>query len=103
MCSKRGILTDKEERISFRDDCADAANGDGVTVESRIGGIGKFRRDGDQQAAGGLGIEEEVTIFLRNTVGKIDAIANKIAVILQPAWEETFARGIDSAGKIGKR
>src|SRR5260370_26407693 len=66
MCPGRGILADEQERICFGNDFADAARGNALATKSRRGGLSRFRRDGNQQAAGSLRIEEEVTIFLRN-------------------------------------
>ena len=72
-----------------------------MTIESGDGCFRGFGRNGDQQAAGSLGVEEEIAVFLGNTRCEIDAIANKIAVIFEAAWEESFACGINGSGKIG--
>src|SRR6266852_4916742 len=63
MRSGRDTLTDKEEWICFGNDFANGERGDALTIESRDSGVGKVRRDGNQQAAGSLRIEEEVAIF----------------------------------------
>src|SRR5260370_28506725 len=86
--------------MCFGDDFADAARGDAVAIERRDGGVGGFGRDGNQQAAGSLRVEEEVAIFLLNAVCKTHAIANEIAVIFESAGEESSARGFDSAAKV---
>src|SRR5216684_5126959 len=102
MRSGRDMLADEQQRICFVNDFADAARGGAVAIESGDGGLRRFWRDSDQQAAGGLGIEEEVAIFLRNALRETHAIANEIAVIFQSAGKKSRARSFDSAGKIGK-
>ena len=52
------ILVDKEKRVFLCDGLPDAAGGDAVTLQRGKCGVGGFGRDGDQQAAGGLGIEK---------------------------------------------
>src|SRR6267142_5665936 len=96
------ILMNKEKRVLFRDDFSDAARGDAVMLhggESRFSGFG---RDGDEQASGGLRIEEQILKFERHAGVESDAIANESAVILQAAGEMAFADGFDGARKIGK-
>ena len=65
--------------------------------ERRIGGFGA---DGDQQATGGLRIEEQILKFGGNAGVESSAIANESAIIFQAAGKMTFARGFDSARKI---
>ncbi len=43
-------------------------------------------------------IKEKIAIYLSDDFGEIHAIANEIAVILQAARKESFARGLDGAG-----
>src|ERR1700674_3704088 len=71
-----------------------------MAIQSGNGRVGRFGRDGDEPAAGSLWIEEKVAVFLRNAFGETHAIANEIAVILQAAGEEAFARGFHGSGKI---
>src|SRR6267143_1259593 len=96
------ILMNKEKRVFLRDDFSDAAGGDAVMLqggESRFSGFG---RDGDEQASGGLRIEEQILILRRDAGVKSNAIANESAVILQAAGEMAFAGGFHGAGKIGE-
>src|SRR5260370_40403862 len=86
--------------ILFPKHLANAERGNPMTAESRDGGLGRFGRSSNQQAAGSLRIEEEVAVFLPNAFGETHAIANKIAVILQAAGEKSFARGFNRARKI---
>src|SRR6266850_1128978 len=100
MLAIRMILMNKEKRVFLRDDFSDAAGGDAVMLqggESRFSGFG---RDGDEQAAGGLGIEKQILILGRDVGVKSDAIVNESAVILQAAGEVAFVGGFHRAGKI---
>src|SRR6266481_6226799 len=90
MRSGGGILADKKERISFGDDFADAASDDAVAFKSR---------DGNQQAAGSLRIEEKFAMFRRDALCKTHAIANEIAVIVQSTGKKSSSCGFDGAGK----
>src|SRR6267378_2444824 len=71
-----------------------------MLMERRDSGVGGFWRDGDQQAAGSLRVEEKIAIVLRNAFHESHAIANEIAVILQPAGEKSFARGFQRTEEI---
>src|ERR1700674_806058 len=96
------ILMNKEKGVFLRDNFSDAARGDAVMLqggERRFSGLG---RDGDEQAAGGLGIKKQILIFGWYVCVKSDAIANECAVILQAAGEMAFERGFHGTGKIGK-
>src|SRR5438034_11554118 len=86
--------------MCFGEDFADSASGDGVAIESGDGGVFRFGRDSDQQAAGGLRVEEQIAVFLWDACGKTNAITNEIAVIFQAAGEKSSAGRFDSAGKI---
>ena len=81
---------------------ADAAGGDAVALECGESGVSGFWRDGKEQAAGGLRIEEQVLIFGRDARIESCAIANESAVIFQSAGEMAFAGGFHRAGKIGE-
>src|SRR5258708_1257859 len=100
MRSGRDILADEQKWICLGDDFADAPGGHAMAVESGDGGADGLGRDGHQQAAGSLWIEEKIAIFLRNVRGETHAIANKIPVILQSAGEKSLARGFQRTGKI---
>src|ERR1700730_11257372 len=95
-------LMNKEKRVFLRHYFSDAAGGNAVMLhggESRFSGFG---RDGDEQAPGGLRIEEQILKFGRDAGVENRAIANESAVILQTAGEMAFAGGFDGAGKIGE-
>ena len=96
----RSFLADGEQRASFGHNFADATGGDAVSLESVDGGIRRFSRDRDQQAAGSLRIEEQISVFLRDARSETHAIADKIAVIHQTAREEAGACGFKGPGKI---
>src|SRR2546429_2925803 len=74
-----------------------------MTIQSSGGGLRSLGRASDQQAAGCLWIEEQVTVLLGNALGETHTSANKVAVIFQAAGEKSFTRGFDSARKIGNR
>src|SRR6266571_5971994 len=94
---------DEQKRFPFGDGHADAARRDAVAIQHRQCVVTEFGRDGHQQAAGSLRIEEQVAEFLRNRFPKTDAIAKKIAVILQAAGKESIARGFRGARQIADR
>src|SRR5260370_17573027 len=98
MRSGGGILADKKERISFGDDFADAASDDAVAFKSRDGIVSGLWRDGNQQAAGSLRIEEKFAMFRREALCKTHAIANEIAVIFQSTGKKSSPSGFDAAG-----
>src|SRR5882762_1612068 len=98
----RMILMNSEKRVLLRDDFSDAMGGNAVTLQSGKSRFSGFGRDGDEQAAGGLGIEKQVLIFECHDCVKSDAIANESAVILQASGEVAFARGFQRARKIGE-
>src|ERR1700693_479380 len=96
------ILMNKEKRVLLRDDFSDAARGDAVMLpggESRFSGFGG---DADEQASGGLRIEEQILKFGRHAGVESDAIANESAVILQASGEMPLAGGFHGAGKIAE-
>src|SRR5260370_299912 len=96
----RSFLADGKQRAGFGHNFADATGGDAVSLESVDGGIRRVSRDRDQQAAGGLWIEEEIAVFLRDALSETHAIANKIAVIHQTAREEAAACGFKGPREI---
>src|SRR5712692_1532131 len=89
MLSGRGISADEYQWICFGNDITDAARVDALTFKNGDGCVCRFRRDSDQQTAGGLRIEQQVAIFLRNTRCEIHTIANEIAVVFHSAREKS--------------
>ena len=63
-------------------------------------GVGCFRRDGNEQSAGGLRIEEQVLMLGRNAGGESDAVTDEGAIVLEPTGNMTFASRFERAGKI---
>src|SRR5882762_855125 len=75
------MLMNKEKGVFLRDNFSDAAGGNAVMLESGERRFGGFRRDGDEQAAGGLRVEEQILEFGRDAGVENRAIANESAVI----------------------
>src|SRR5260370_33597426 len=94
MRTGRNILTDEYQRICFGDNTTNAARVDALTFKKGDGCVCRFRRDSDQQTAGGLRIEQQVAVFLRNTRCETPATANEIAAAIQSAPEKSVTRRI---------
>src|SRR6202521_3672429 len=90
------------QRRLLWDDAADAACGYTMTCKSSEGCIRGFGRDGNEQAAGGLRVEEKILIFGSNGFVESSAIRNESAVVFEASGKMPFASGFESAGKINK-
>src|SRR5260370_19095656 len=101
--SRSEISENRNERRALRDDAADALCRDAVMPKSCERRISSFGRDGDEQAAGSLRVEQEILILGSYSFVEYGTIANESAVILEAARKMPLTSGFHSAGKINKR
>src|ERR1700675_4722621 len=95
-------LMNKEKRVFLRHYFSDAAGGNAMMLHGGESSFRGFGRDGDEQASGGLRIEEQILKFGWDAGAENRAIPNESAVILQPSGEMALAGGFDGARKIGE-
>ena len=91
---------DFEERRAPGGNLSHDAGGNIAALQSGQRCISGFRRDGRQQAAGSLRIEEQRAKFIRNAGRKIGAALHEITIVLHAAREKSAAGGFNRAGKV---
>lgn len=92
-----------DQRFAFWNRHPDATGSHTAPVEGSERLVPKFWRDGNEQAARCLRIEEQVAKFLRDSFREAYAIAQELPVIFQAAGEKAFACGLFGAGQITDR
>src|ERR1700737_4776673 len=96
-------LLHEDQRRALGYPATDATSRDPVAFERAERCVCGFRRDGYQQAAGRLRIEQQILMLGRNASVKSRAICKEGAIVLEAAGEVTFAGRFDGAREILKR
>ena len=84
----------------FREYFSDYASADSAPRQRCQRLVFKFRRDGGEQTARSLRVEQQGAKIIGHIRCEIHAAFDEIAVVLHPARKETAAGRFDGAGKI---
>ena len=94
------LLANQNQRRSLWHNISDAPCRHTVSSKSIERSISRFRCHRHQQAAGCLRIEQQILPFLGNAGCKLRAVADKRAIVFQPAGKMSLSRCLDRTGKI---
>src|SRR5437899_12709298 len=89
-----------DERRALGNNAADDLGAYIAALEGCARRVRSVAGNGNQQSSGGLRVEEQVAILLRDRSGKAGAVADEIAIVLQAASKVAFAGGFHRAGQV---
>src|SRR5271154_187695 len=84
----------------FGDDASNLACRNTLSLQLGDGQVREIGGDGDEQAAGGLWIEEQVAKFGRHVLGELDAVSHERAIVPEAGGDMAGARGLLGARQV---